>query len=444
MIEALTLDHLLEKIGEVFDNQKDSRKQDRCKYKLRDAGLGAFSVFLTQSPSFLSHQRTMAKRKGKSNAEQVFALKRIPTDTHMRTLLDGISSDVLKDVYRYMMTSLVDTKKLDEFTVPYKETDYVLLAMDGTEYHRSSKIHCQQCCQRVSKTGKVSYHHSMIPPVMVHPARSEVLSLEPEMIRPQDGDAKQDCESKAMKRWLKESAPHYPLEKVMVLCDDLLCHQPQCEAVLERGWDFIFVCKPESHKTLYRHLQKADVHTFRRTRWNGRFREIHTYSFASDLPLKDADDALRVQWCELHITHENTGETLYRNRFVTSLPITNDSVIDVVRYGRARWKTENENNNTLKRQGHHLEHNYGHGSNGLSALLVSLIILAFLCHTLFRIWDDRYQAIRDDFGSRKAFFDSLRSQLIFQLFASWSQLLDSFLQDLDIALPHSTPSLDSS
>jgi hypothetical protein len=29
--------------------------------------------------------------------------------------------------------------------------------------------------------------------------------------------------------------------------------------------------------------------------------------------------------------------------------------------GRARWKVENENNNTLKTKGYHLEHNYGHG-----------------------------------------------------------------------------------
>ena len=32
----------------------------------------------------------------------------------------------------------------------------------------------------------------MIPPVLVHPKQKEVLSLEPEFIRPQDGDEKQD------------------------------------------------------------------------------------------------------------------------------------------------------------------------------------------------------------------------------------------------------------
>jgi hypothetical protein len=34
--------------------------------------------------------------------------------------------------------------------------------------------------------------------------------------------------------------------------------------------------------------------------------------------------------------------------------------------GRCRWKIENECFNTLKNQGYHLEHNYGHGQKNLS------------------------------------------------------------------------------
>jgi hypothetical protein len=68
-------------------------------------------------------------------------------------------------------------------------------------------------------------------------------------------------EIKAAKRWLKEQAAHYDLEGAIVLGDDLYAHQPWCEAVLEQKmnpWfprmNFILVCKPESHKTLYEFL----------------------------------------------------------------------------------------------------------------------------------------------------------------------------------------------
>ena len=47
-----------------------------------------------------------------------------------------------------------------------------------------------------------------------------------------------------------------------------------------------------------------------------------------------------------------------------------------------RWKIENENNNTLKTKGYHLEHNFGHGKKHLAALLVTMSILAFLFHTV--------------------------------------------------------------
>ena len=37
---------------------------------------------------------------------------------------------------------------------------------------------------------------------------------------------------------------------------------------------------------------------------------------------------------------------------------------------RARWKIENETFNTLKNQGYHFEHNYGHGEQHLSVVFV--------------------------------------------------------------------------
>ena len=49
-----------------------------------------------------------------------------------------------------------------------------------------------------------------------------------------------------------------------------------------------------------------------------------------------------------------------------------------MRGGRARWKIDNETFNTLKNQGYHLEHNYGHGERNLSVVLALMMMLAFL------------------------------------------------------------------
>jgi len=63
--------------------------------------------------------------------------------------------------------------------------------------------------------------------------------------------------------------------------------------------------------------------------------------------LRDSDDALLVNWCEI-TTRTEEGKILYRNAFATSLAIDDVNVATVVASGRARWKIENENNNTLK------------------------------------------------------------------------------------------------
>lgn len=430
MLRGVSLRKILDCIGSVFDNQYDGRKQEQCSYQLSDAALGAFSVFYTQSASFLEHQRGLQKRKGKSNAKNIFGLEQIPTDTHIRTLLDGINAKCLGVVYRHIINSTEKQKKLASFQVKDQKQSYYLLALDGTEYFSSEKISCKHCT-KTERDGKIRYSHSMIPPVLVHPKQKEVLSLEPEFIRPQDGDEKQDCESKAIKRWLKDTSPHYNLDKVIVLCDDLHSHQPQCDAVLARGWDFIFICKPDSHKTLYDYLKLSTIQTVTERHWNGKYAEIHTYSFASDLPLRDSKDALDVNWCELRITREDNQKLIYHNSFAVSLTITANNVIDIVAWGRCRWKTENENNNTLKTN-HNLEHNFGHGSNGLSCLLASLILLAFLTHSLFNLFDKRYQAIRLDLVTRRSFFENLRSMLIFNIFQDWSHLLDFMIDGLEI------------
>jgi hypothetical protein len=124
------------------------------------------------------------------------------------------------------------------------------------------------------------------------------------------------------------------------------------------------------------------VETFSIRKWNGKHSEIWTYRFLNDVPLRWGDDGLMVNWCELQITHKDTGETLYHNAWVTDIAITERNVVELVECGRARWKVENENNNVLKTKEYHLAHNFGHGNQYLSMTLTTLNLLAFLLHTV--------------------------------------------------------------
>ncbi|MDQ3397306.1 MAG: transposase [Deinococcota bacterium] len=230
-------------------------------------------------------------------------------------------------------------------------------------------------------------------------------------------------EIKAAKRWLKEQAEHYGLKDAITLGDDLYSHQPWCEAVLAQQLNFILVCKPESHKTLYEYLALCPPEELEHRCWNGRFTELYHYRFARGLPLRDGEDALSVNWCELSIYHEDTAELLFRNSFITNLAVTSETVADIVAWGRARWKVENENNNILKTKGYHFEHNYGHGQENLSTVLLTLLLYAFLCHTIFALTLSAYGQVRLALGpwhtKDDTFFNDIRALTRYHLFASF-------------------------
>jgi hypothetical protein len=429
MRHPLSLAALTDALASVVDAQYDPRQPGKTRYALSDAALAAFSVFFTQSPSFLAYQRDMKKRKGSSNAHTLFGMRQIPTDTHIRNLLDPLEPEALHAPFRHAVRTLADAGVLARFEVAEGK---LLLALDGSEHVSSETLHCPNCSTRVSVKGKVRYSHGLVMPLIVSPEQSEVIALEPTFILPQDGEAKQDCELAAAKRWVTKQASAYPLEGAIVLGDDLYCHQPYCELLLAKGMNFILVCKPESHKTLYEYLELYPPQALTLRRWNGRHGELYHYRFASGLPLKDGEDALLVNWCELAITHETTGELLFRNSFATNLAVTAERVADIVAWGRCRWKLENHGFNVLKTKGYHFEHNYGHGQHNLASVLLTLLLYAFLCHTIFALTLPAYGQVRQALGRRDTFFHDIRALTRYHLFSSWEALLAFMMQGLEL------------
>jgi len=439
MTSPLTFDALTPALHRSLDQLPDTRRGKNISYAVKDAALGAFAVFFTQSPSFLAHQQALHQAKGSSNAHSLFGITQIPCDNQIRTLLDRVPPSHIFPIFRTISHALLETGLIKRFHVLDKT---VLLAIDGTQYFSSKRISCPTCSQKTSAAGTVSSRHSALTPVFVAPGKSEVLALEPEFITPQDGHAKQDCEQEAAKRWVKRQTPLLPFPKVTVLGDDLFCHQPLCDLLIEHNWNFILVCKPESHLTLYEWISfiAAGDHlgVVRKRHWNGKFGEIWSYRFTNEVPLRGGDDALMVNWCELTISHEKSGEQLYHNAFATLHPLTESTVVEIVAAGRARWKVENENNNVLKTKGYHLEHNFGHGKVHLAAVLVTLNLLAFLFHTVFGLVDAKYQLLRTALGARQTFFNDVRTLMRYLVFENWDHLLDFMIQQLELVPPPNT------
>ena len=440
MTETLAFDDLIEEFHRVLEGLPDYRTGQNTTYSIKDAALGAFSVFFTQSPSFLAHQQTMKRSKGRSNAESIFGIEKVPCDNQIRQLLDPIAPSYLFPMFELTFNDLEATGQLDAFRT---FDDNLLFAFDGTQYFSSKEIHCQNCSHKTASNGVTTYFHSAITPVIVAPGNSRVIALEPEFITPQDGHEKQDCEQAAAKRRINEHAEQYASKKVTISADDLHCKQPFCELLLDWGFNFVLVCKPTSHKTLYEKidslaasesLSQLSVH-----RRNKRFGEVFTYRYANGVPLRAGEDALLVNWCEVTITKGRDGEVLYHNAFATNHLITDKTVAPIVNLlGRTHWKIENENNNVLKNRGYHLEHNFGHGKNHLSSFLLTLNLLAFLFHTVLELVDEKYQLLREELSARRTFFNDVRALLRYLLFESWEHLLDFMIEQLEVVVPYDT------
>jgi hypothetical protein len=431
---ALSFPRLMEEFRQVIQAFPDQRSGQNSHYRLEDAALGAFSVFFTQSPSFLAHQRSMEETKGQNNARSLFGLEQIPCDVHIRGLLDAVAPSQVFPVFSYIFTALQGAGALSSFLSSFGG---LLIALDGTEYFSSKKLQCPNCSTRQQKNGSTTYFHSVVTPVVVAPGQDKVIALEPGFILPQDGHDKQDCETAAGKRWLEQYGARYSPLGVTILGDDLYCHQPMCERILEAGCHFLLTCKPESHRTLYEWLEGLEgcggIGTRTVKRWTGKEYQLDTYRYAEQVPLRDGADGLLVNWCELTTTNR-AGKVLYHNAFATDHRITGANVKACVAAGRARWKVENENNNTLKTKGYHLEHNYGHGQQQLAALLATFNILAFLMHTVLELVDGKYRLIRSKLPTRQTFFDDVRALTRYLYFASWEGLLDFMMRGLELEL----------
>ena len=99
--------------------------------------MAAFSVFFTQSPSFLYHQRLIKSNKGKDNAESLFSIEKIPGDNQIRNLLDPVPASNVSRTFQKVYEWLKEKGVLKKFL--YLDGE-ILVALDGTEISHLRKL----------------------------------------------------------------------------------------------------------------------------------------------------------------------------------------------------------------------------------------------------------------------------------------------------------------
>ena len=416
----IVIEDLIAELGKVCAGLPDPRTGPSRdgQYSMADIGLSAFSLFFMGSPSFLAHQRALARGQGRSNCQTLFGMAAIPSDNYIRLMLDGASPAAFDHLF---MRAISAAGALTRF---HCLGEQALIALDGTEYFCSRKISCPQCSTRRRSDGGVEHFHAFLGATLVAPGHHQVLPLPPEFIAPQDGAEKQDCERSAAKRWLARHGRSVAHLRPIFLGDDLFACQPIALAIQQTGGNFILTCKPSSHQTITEYLHGAKLEEHRQTVRKGRNCTTTTYRWLSGVPLRGTADAIMVNWFSIEIRNA-AGKRTYYNSFVTDLAVTADNVAELAACGRARWKIENETFNVLKTNGYNLEHNYGHGQQTLASIFLTLNLLAFAFHTAAWLAVLAWRAAVAACGATYRFFEDLRTITAYIVFQDWSHLLQS-------------------
>jgi hypothetical protein len=234
---------------------------------------------------------------------------------------------------------------------------------------------------------------------------------------------------------IRAEHPNLPL---IVVEDGLASNAPHIRVLKSLDMHFLLGAKPDDHEHLFAEVSQAEaagrVTTLRWTDDTKPAAVTYEIRFAHDLPLNKANADLRVNFLQYTETAAD-GSILKRFSWVTDLTITRDNARHLVRGGRARWKIENETFNTLKNQGYHFEHNFGHGEQNLSVVFAMLMMLAFLVDQTQELCCPLFQAVHKKLVTRRELWDHLRSHFRHCLCQSMQQLQEAILYDWAKELP---------
>ena len=92
------LEALLEGVRSACAAFPDQRRGE-VPYSMADIGLSAFSLFFMQSESFLAHQRALQEGRKTSNCQSLFGMTAVPTDKHIRAMLDPVHPSHLQPAF---------------------------------------------------------------------------------------------------------------------------------------------------------------------------------------------------------------------------------------------------------------------------------------------------------------------------------------------------------
>jgi len=404
------IDKLIKLVRGGFQLVHDPRRNN-LSYELPNLLSLAFAMFHLKDSSLSSFKEQFSIRS--ENLHRVYGVNILPGDTAIREGIDEVNPKDLQSLFKPHLDFLKDQNVLKERQVL---GGYTIISVDGTGHYCSGVKGCPQCMVKKHRNGKVTYYHQLLGAVIVHPNQSTVFPVACEAIVKQDGSTKNDCELNASKRIIPQIRAALGEEKIIAIFDALYINGPHIKALLNEKMSYIIGSKGSTYVDVQvENLRKTGK--LKTLNWQTKDKNC-TVNYANGLILNGQHQETLTNYFEYIETDQESGEQTFYSTWITDIEIKTENIEELVAVARSRWKIENETFNTLKNQGYHLEHNYGHGKKYLATNFAILTFLAFLIDQIAQHLDKDFQAAKEVCKTFKSLWEKIRS--IFYLLPTMS------------------------
>ncbi|QTR50027.1 hypothetical protein [Candidatus Thiothrix anitrata] len=379
--------HLLDWMRQV-----DDRRKKASDYELAAHLTACLALFLFKSESRNQYNHYRGDAQFAENYQRLFGFA-MPHGDSVHNVMAQFNEDQIEHLKHQMVQVLLRRKTFHGSRYRGK---WFLVAVDASGVGSYAHQRDAQCLHRTSKTGKITYFHTVLEARLVTAGGFSVSIASQWIENPEGTDYdKQDCERKAFTRLATKLKQIYPRLPIMILADGLYPYEGFFNTCKANGWAYCVTFKDGNLPSVWEEvrslmpLQGANTHQEIRHQPSGAttqqaFRWVEGVDYQGHT----------LQWLECRetftpkATADNTSAPSSKiTHFVhlTDLPVNWRNIAATSHSGRLRWKIENEGFNTLKNQDYGMKHQYARKSYRALKNYFQFMQMAHLIHQLMTL-----------------------------------------------------------
>lgn len=370
----------------------------RSEYSIAEIIMAGIIMFQFKLESRLEINSRRKSKTFKKNYKSIFGLKLPHMDTVDRVfrLLDP---DEIEGIKTALMHDIIFKRRLNKFKLFGK---YFIIAIDGTGLHSFSKPPDGGYIYKTSKKGKITYYRQVLEAKLLC-FNGFSLSIGTEWIaNTQTEYDKQDCELKACYRLIKKIKVNFPKLPVLIVADGLYPNQNIFKLCRENGWEWLIAHKNGNLKSVWKEVNcltaLSDDNSLNEKESLKSRTTLRNYHWINDIDY----EGYTLHWGQclesiIFPSAKMIEDKIKITRFVyiSSLKLSQDNIVSIIKAGRLRYKIENEGFNTQKNLGYNLKHKFSRTNFKASQNYYQCLQIAHILNQLVELRDKFRELLTD-------------------------------------------------